>query len=121
MSTREIIKRIAPREVFEQFEKRLGYTRNDGWRGLPAASLGLAIMARYASRGNMLAKEFFEVEGQDESIGLNDLIRWKRLNEQRHGWAEFAKLVPDMVMIDIILAELIIAGAEKRKVKNNAE
>lgn len=120
-NTRATLNRIAPNEVVRQFEKRLHDTTNDGWRGLPAASLGLALMARYASRDNKQAKLFFEIEKQNESIPLGELTRWKYLNEQRNGWADFAKLAPNIVTIDIILAELVIAGAEKRREQNNAE
>ncbi len=120
-NTRTILRRIAPKEVINLYESRLHPFTNEGWHGLPAASLGLALLARYASRDNKQAKDFFEIEGQEESVDLRDILRLKNLRDQRQGWADFAKLAPDMATIDIVLAELVIAGAEKRKEQKHAE
>lgn len=121
VNARTTLRRFAPKEIIDLYEKRLHPTTNDDWHGLPAASLGLSLLARYASRGNKQASDFFEIEGQDDSINLRNITRLKYLRNQRQGWAEFAKLAPDMATIDIVLAELMIAGAEKRKEDENAK
>lgn len=118
-STLSILHRCgAPKEVINLFNDRLHPSDNTGWRGLAAASLGLALLSRYASRGNKYAKQFFVIEREGEYINLRDLSRQRDLDNQRNGWAEFAKLAPDAVSLDIILAEITIAGAENRKTNN---
>lgn len=114
-NARSILKKCATKEILDPLERRLHYDTNIGWRGLPAASLSLALLARYASRDNEQAKSFFAIEGHGDYIALRELTHKKYLDNQRNGWAEFAKLAPDMVSIDIILAEIMIAGAEERK------
>ena len=65
----------------------------DQWRNLPAASLALALAARLAARG---------------MPSFASLSR-----EQRAVWDDLARHAPDLVRIDIVLAELALAGAER--------
>lgn len=90
-----LLSEIAHPEVLAAFQARKHPSREDGWRAAPAISLGLAITARYAARGNEAA--------------LN------QIEHQRRGWANLADVVPQLVTIDLILAELLVAGAEARK------
>lgn len=63
------------------------------WRNLPAASLALALAARLAARG---------------VSSFASLARG-----QRAVWGDLARCAPDLVRIDIVLAELALAGAER--------
>lgn len=63
------------------------------WRNLPAASLALALAARLAARG---------------VPAFTSLARG-----QRAVWGDLARHAPDLVRIDIVLAELALAGAER--------
>jgi hypothetical protein len=64
-----------------------------GWQHLPAASAALAVLARLAARG---------------IAGCAELERrW------RPQWAVLAAAAPDIVTLDIVLAELSLAGAER--------
>lgn len=66
-------------------------TRTDGWRSYPALSLGLAWVARRAARGDMKAGQWVARQG--------------RL------WTDLARIAPDLVTIDLIVAELLQAAA----------
>ncbi|WP_454227678.1 hypothetical protein [Propioniciclava flava] len=66
-------------------------TRSDGWRSYPALSLGLAWVARRAARGDAKAHQWVARQG--------------RL------WTDLARIAPDLVTIDLIVAELLQAAA----------
>ncbi|AFR08044.1 hypothetical protein [Nocardiopsis alba] len=63
------------------------------WRNLPAASLALAVAARLAARGVRSCASL--ARGQQQV------------------WGDLARCAPDLVRIDIVLAELALAGAER--------
>lgn len=63
------------------------------WRNLPAASLALAVSGRLAARGVRSCASL--------SRG------------QQQVWGDLARCAPDLVRIDIVLAELALAGAER--------
>lgn len=63
-------------------------TKTEGWYAIPAVSMVLALVARHAARGNA------------------DAVRWLR-REQRP-WANLAAVLPQLVTIDLIIAELIV-------------
>ncbi|MEE2038754.1 hypothetical protein Q8791_16135 [Nocardiopsis sp. CT-R113] len=65
------------------------------WRNLPAASLAMALTARLAARG---------------VPAFASLARG-----QRTLWGDLARTAPDLVRIDIVLAELALAGAERAR------
>jgi hypothetical protein len=62
-----------------------------GWQSLPALSLALALAARLAARG-------------DET--------WARLLDDLCAtWAGLARQAPDLVELDLVLAECLVLGA----------
>lgn len=62
-----------------------------GWRVVPAISLGLALAARHAARGNATAAAWLPRQGRI--------------------WADLATVVPQMVTIDLIVGELLVASS----------
>lgn len=64
-----------------------------GWRQLPAISLGLAIVARLAARGDGAA------------------AGW--LTGAQRSWTDLAMVAPDLVAVDLVLAEALLAGHER--------
>jgi hypothetical protein len=71
------------------FRARLSPLAESGWPVFPAISMGLALVARHVARG-------------DKSRA------W--LQGVSHLWADLARIAPDLVTIDLILADLTIAG-----------
>ena len=65
-----------------------------GWVNLPALSLGFAFVARHAARGE------------------HRVLPW--LERNRPLWANLAAIGPDLATIDLMLAELLLAGAAAR-------
>lgn len=63
-----------------------------GWLALPAMSAAFGLVARIASRGDEACRSFER--------------SW------RGTWADLASQAPDLVGIDLVLAEALIAGAE---------
>lgn len=76
------------------FAARRHPTATGGWRVVPAISLGLALAARHAARGHAVA------------------AGW--LPRQARIWADLASVVPQLVTIDLILAELLVASASAK-------
>jgi hypothetical protein len=70
------------------FDARCHHSRTGGWHVVPAISIALALGARHASRGHVEA------------------ARWM-IREQRP-WADLAAVVPQLVTIDLIIAELVV-------------
>ncbi|MGH3275995.1 MAG: UvrD-helicase domain-containing protein [Streptosporangiaceae bacterium] len=66
-----------------------------GWLALPAMSTSLALVARIAARGDEACQSFERA--------------W------RHRWADLAWRAPDLTSIDLVLAEALIAGAERAR------
>ena len=66
-----------------------------GWLALPAMSASLALVARIAARGDEACRSF--------ERGWRDC------------WAGLARQAPDMVGIDLVLAEALIAGADRTR------
>lgn len=74
-------------------------TATGGWKVLPTLSLGLAFAARHAARGEVRARNW--------------------LAQQAPVWSDLARIAPDLVTSDLILAELLVSGAAQMK-ENNA-
>jgi hypothetical protein len=70
------------------FDARRHHSRTDGWHVIPAISMALALGARHAARGHVEA------------------AKWM-LREQRP-WADLAEVSPQLVTIDLIIAELVV-------------
>jgi len=66
-----------------------------GWLALPAMSAALALVARIAARGDEPCKSFER--------------SW------RDRWTDLARQAPDIVDIDLVLAEALIAGQERAR------
>ena len=66
-----------------------------GWLALPAMSASLALVARIAARGDEACRSF--------ERGWRDC------------WAGLARQAPDMAGIDLVLAEALIAGADRTR------
>ncbi|WP_326641565.1 hypothetical protein OG884_02160 [Streptosporangium sp. NBC_01755] len=78
------------RGVERSIEARCHPLRRDGWLALPAASIAFALVARIAARGHS---------------GCRHLER-----EFRPMWRALSKIAPDLTTIDLIRAELLLAG-----------
>ena len=84
----KLIQTIGDPAAQKALDARRHQTRDRGWHVIPAVSMALALAARHASRGHMPATHW--------------ILREKRV------WAELAEVVPQLVTIDLIIAELII-------------
>ncbi|MGH3179394.1 MAG: hypothetical protein ACRDPF_36640, partial [Streptosporangiaceae bacterium] len=71
-----------------------------GWLALPAMSASLALVARIAARGNEACRSF--------ERGWRDC------------WAGLARQAPDMAGIDLVLAEALIAAADRARLAEEA-
>jgi superfamily I DNA/RNA helicase len=74
--------------------------RRGGWLALPAMSASLALVARIAARGNEACRAFER--------------GW------RSRWADLARQAPGLASIDLVLAEALIAGAERTRFTEEA-
>ena len=74
--------------------------RKGGWLALPAMSASLALVARIAARGNEACQAFER--------------GW------RPRWADLARQAPELASIDLVLAEALIAGAERTRFAEEA-
>lgn len=83
-----LIRMIGDNRTQRAFDARRHHSRTDGWQVVPAISIALALGARHAARGHVEA------------------ARWM-LREQRP-WADLAEVVPQLVTIDLIIAELTV-------------
>jgi len=73
------------------FEARRHPTRVGGWRVVPEISLALALAARHAARGHVVARNW--------------------LNAKQRIWGDLALAVPQMVTTDLLIAELLVASS----------
>lgn len=88
----ELLRGAGDQNGLDAVAARTHPTRDTGWRAYPALSLALAWLARRAARGDLRA-------------GL-----W--VGRQQRLWADLAHVAPELVTIDLILAELLVAAAE---------
>jgi hypothetical protein len=87
-----IVSKLSDQRAVRAFDARRHRTRRRGWQVVPAISLGFAFAARHAARGNQTATDW--------------------LIQHSSAWADLAIVVPSMVTIDIILAELLVASSQ---------
>lgn len=66
-----------------------------GWRAVPAMSAALALVARLAARGNVACRSYERV--------------WRDM------WAGVASRAPEQVIIDLVLAEALLASTNARR------
>ena len=81
-------------ELADQIAARRHPGGRGGWLALPAMSIALSLAARLAARGN----------GGCRSFELS----------HRKAWAKLACHVPDLVAIDLVRAEMLVAAASAR-------
>ena len=83
-----LIRMIGDAATQEAFDARRHHSRSDGWRVVPAISMAVALGARHAARGHVEAS------------------KW--IARQRRPWADLAEVAPQLVTIDLIIAELTV-------------
>jgi hypothetical protein len=83
------------RSALAQIAARRHPDGKGGWLALPAMSASLALVARIAARDNEACQSFERA--------------W------RARWTDLARQAPDMSSIDLVLAEALIAGAERAR------
>jgi hypothetical protein len=83
------------RSAMAQIAARRHPDGKGGWLALPAMSASLALVARIAARGNEACRSF--------ERGWRDC------------WAGLARQAPDLAGIDLVLAEALIAGADRHR------
>jgi hypothetical protein len=88
-----LLERMQDRGLAAAVRARMHPKGGDAWRGLSALSLTFTVLARQASRG-------------DAAIAA-----W--LTGSQPHWANLARVAPDLVTIDIVLAELLSVAAER--------
>ncbi len=79
--------------LLNQVDRRRHPTDKNGWYSLPAASTAFALIARVAARGDAAcarAEQLFRAD-----------------------WARLAAVAPDLVTIDLVVAELLIGAGKK--------
>jgi hypothetical protein len=91
-----LIRMIADPATQRAFDARQHRTRDRGWRVLPTISMAYALAARHASRGHV------------EAAG------W--IVQQRRPWADLAAVAPQLVTIDLIIAELTVGRRTEAEV-----
>jgi hypothetical protein len=79
-------------ELLHQLASRRPLALSSRWLALPAISMGLALVARLAAHGDAACRQFEP--------------GWRKL------WAGMADHAPDLVAMDLVLAELLIAGTD---------
>jgi hypothetical protein len=90
-----LIRMIGDSGTQRAFDARRHPSRTDGWQVYPAISIALALAARHAARGHA------------------DAGKWM-LREQR-AWAGLAEVAPQLVTIDMIIAELTVGTRLKHE------
>ena len=95
-SAERLVAATAYRSLGKQIAARRHPDGRGGWLALPAMSAALAIVARLAARGDEPCRAFER--------------------DWRGRWADVARRAPDLVEIDLVLAEALIAGMERASV-----
>ncbi|WP_226862925.1 hypothetical protein [Mycolicibacterium baixiangningiae] len=90
-----LIRMIGHSGTQRAFDARRHHSRTDGWQVIPAISMALALAARHAARGHAEAEKWM-------------------LREQR-AWAGLAEVAPQLVTIDLIIAELTVGTRLKQE------
>lgn len=91
--TERMIRMLRDPVAEASFDARRTHAGASGWRLVPGISLGLALVARHAARGNTVA------------------ATW--LQRQARVWADIAGVLPQMVTTDLIIAELLVTGSAR--------
>jgi hypothetical protein len=95
-SAERLVAASAYRSVGTQIAARRHPDGKGGWLALPAMSASLALVARIAARGDESCRSFER--------------SW------RDRWTDLAWQAPDMVGIDLVLGEALIAGVERARI-----
>jgi hypothetical protein len=96
-----LIRMIGDSASQQAFDARRHRSRIDGWQVIPAISMALALSARHAARGHAEA------------------ARWTQ--RERRAWEGLAAVAPQLVTIDLIIAELTVGRRLEPVVKEGGE
>jgi hypothetical protein len=88
----DILTRAGRAHLISQLDQRKHPDDQAGWRNLPAASVAFALIARLAARGDGAARNAEQTFRAD--------------------WTRLATVAPDLVTIDLVLAELLLRQAK---------
>lgn len=86
----QILEKIGSKQTLQAFIDRKNPINNSDWRALPSISIGFALIARYAARGNPTARDY--------------------VLKIRRAWIDLAKAAPQLVTIDLTIAEFLVAA-----------
>jgi hypothetical protein len=96
-----LIRMIGHSASQQAFDARRHRSRIDGWQVIPVISMALALSARHAARGHAEA------------------VRW--MQRERRAWEGLAAVAPQLVTIDLIIAELTVGRRLEPVVKEGGE
>jgi hypothetical protein len=89
-----LVRQSCNRDLADAISARQPAEGKSGWLALPAMSIAIALLARLAARGNsnctMLEREY------------------------RGKWANLALYAPELVAIDLVLAEALVTAANRQ-------
>ena len=88
-----LLRLLTDRGAYRLAEAIQARVSSAGWQSLPAMSIALALAARLAARGD---------------VGLQ-----AELGSLRHAWAALARCAPDLVEVDLVLAECLVLRNRK--------
>lgn len=90
-----LIRMIGHSGTQRAFDARRHTIRTDGWQVIPTISMAFALAARHAARGH------------------EDATKW--MHREQRVWADLAKVAPQLVTIDLIIAELTVGTRLKQE------
>lgn len=88
----QAVRSLGDKRSVEALDKRRHPHVTGGWRALTTISLGYAIVARHAMRGNARARAW--------------------LATQQRWWSNLARVCPELCTTDLLLAEFIVASSQ---------
>ena len=95
LSVERLVGASCYRRAVSQIAARRHPGGKGGWLALPAMSASLALVARISARGDEACRSFERA--------------W------RGRWTDLARQAPALTSIDLVLAEALVAGAERAR------